>query len=97
MKNAWSILLMSAALACAVAPVAGTDLRIGANDSVQTVLVAQKGQRVTVRVRSGQDVTGVVREAIGRVVQLGAVSGKDFFDAVVPLEAVDAVFVRTKE
>jgi hypothetical protein len=32
-----------------------------------------------------------------RVVQLGAVGGKEFFDAVVPLEQVEAVFVRTKE
>jgi hypothetical protein len=31
------------------------------------------------------------------VVQIGAVSGREFFDAVVPLEAVDAVFVRTKD
>lgn len=28
---------------------------------------------------------------------LGAVSGKEFFDAVVPLGAVEAVFIRTKE
>lgn len=97
MKNTFSILLMSAALAVAAAPAAGADLKIGANDSVQTVLAAQKGQRVTVRVRSGQDITGVVREVTGRVVQIGAVSGKEFFDAVVPLEAVDAVYVRTKE
>jgi len=31
------------------------------------------------------------------VVQIGAVSGREFFDAVVPLEAIDAVLVRTKE
>jgi len=31
------------------------------------------------------------------VVQLGGLSGREFFDAVVPLEAVDAVLVRTKE
>ena len=97
MRTAISTLLVASALAWIAAPAAGAELRIGANDSVQTVLAAQKGARVTVRVRSGQEITGVVREVGSRVVQLGAVSGKDFFDAVVPLEAVDAVFVRTRE
>ena len=44
-----------------------------------------------------QELTGVVREVNARVVQLGGLSGREFFDAVVPLEAVDAVLVRTKE
>jgi hypothetical protein len=94
MKNAMLVLLIGAALAV---PAAAAELKIGANDTVQNVLAAQKGARVTVRVRSGQEITGVVKEVGSRVVQLGAVSGKDFFDAVVPLEAVDAIFIRTKE
>ena len=49
------------------------------------------------RLRSGQEITGTVRAVTGRLVQLGAVTGKEFFDAVVPLEAVDAVLVRTKD
>ena len=91
------LLAVTAALACAALPAAAADLKIGANDSVQTTLAGQKGVRVTVRVRSGQDITGVVREVNANVVQLGAVGGKEFFDAVVPLNAVDAVYVRVKE
>jgi hypothetical protein len=89
--------LVAATIACMSAPGLAAELKVGANDTVQTVLSAQKGSRVTVRVRSGQEISGVVREVGSRVVQIGAVSGKEFFDAVVPLEAVDAVFVRTKE
>ncbi len=96
MRTAIPVFLLTAALACAV-PATGAELKVGANDTVQSVLAAQKGARVTVRVRSGQELTGVVREVNARVVQLGAVTGKEFFDAVVPLEAVDAVLVRTKE
>ena len=96
MKSTISMLLFVAAWAMA-APAAAAELKVGANDTVQAVLAAQKGSRVTVRVRSGQEITGTVREVGSRVVQLGAVSGKDFFDAVIPLEAVDAVFVRTRE
>ena len=97
MRTAIPAFLITAAFACAAFPAAAAELRVGANDTVQTVLAAQKGARVTVRVRSGQELTGTVREVNARVVQLGGLSGKEFFDAVVPLEAVDAVLVRTKE
>ena len=97
MRTAFPMLLLTTALACAALPATGADLKIGANDTLQTTLTAQKGTRVTVRVRSGQDITGLVREVNANVVQLGAVGGKEFFDAVVPLSTVDAVFVRVKE
>jgi len=38
-----------------------------------------------------------VRDVNANVVQIGGVTGKEFFDAVVPLSAVDAVYVRVKE
>ncbi len=95
MKSAITALILTAAWA--VLPATAADLMLGANDTVQSTLVAQKGARVTVRVRSGQEITGLVREVNANVVQLGAVGGKEFFDAVVPLSAVDAVFVRVKE
>ena len=97
MKKSTLAVLAVAALAWTALPVTAAELKVGANDTVQTVLSAQKGGRVTLRVRSGQEITGTVREVGSRVVHLGAISGKDFFDAVVPLEAVDAVFVRARE
>ena len=83
--------------ACATFAASSAELKIGASDSVQSALSGQKGTRVTVRTRSGQDITGAVREVNANVVQLGAVGGKEFFDAVVPLSAIDAVYVRVKE
>ena len=95
MKRGISTLLIAAALACA-AP-AFAQLQVGPNDTVESVLRAQKDKRVTLRLRSNQEITGVVRMSNARVVQIGAISGREFFDAVVPLEAIDAVLVRTKE
>jgi len=97
MHETLSALFIAMALAGLAMPAGAAELRVAGNDTIQSVLVAQKGARVTVRVRSGQEITGVVRDVNQRVVQIGAVSGKEFFDAVVALEAVDAVFVRTKE
>lgn len=97
MRHATSVLLLSMALACAALPVAAQELRIGANDTVENVLAAQKGKRVTVRLQSGQELAGIVRSVTNRLVHIGALSGKEFFDAVVPLSAVQAVIIRTRE
>ncbi|MEO8442037.1 MAG: hypothetical protein ABI547_06080 [Betaproteobacteria bacterium] len=97
MKNAISVLAVAAAFLCPAMPSSAADLKIGASDSLQSALAGQKGSRVTLRIRSGQEVTGAVREVNANVVQIGAVSGKEFFDAVVPLSAVDAFYVRVKE
>jgi hypothetical protein len=95
MKHGISTLLIAAALACS-AP-AHAQLQVGSNDTVESVLRAHKDKRVTLRLRAGQEITGVVRAANARVVQIGAVSGREFFDAVVPLSSIDAVLIRTKE
>lgn len=78
-------------------PAQAQDLAISANDTLQSVLAAQKGKRVTLRLSGGQEITGVLREATARLVVLGALSGREFFDAAVPLEKVEAVLVRTKQ
>ncbi len=79
------------------ANVLAQEVSISVSDTTQSVVAAQKGKRVTLRLRSGQEFTGTVREATARLVVLGAVSGREFFDAVIPLEAVEAVFIRTKQ
>ena len=96
MRRLISVLLVGVALAYA-APAVAAELLVGAGDTIESVLRAQKDKRVTVRLRSGQELTGVVRMGNARVVQLGAITGREFFDAVVPLDAIDAVLIRTKE
>lgn len=95
MKHLILALGMVAAIAWAVP--AGAQLQVGAGDTVESVLKAQNGKRVTLKLRSNQELTGIVRTSSARLVQLGAVSGREFFDAVVPLEAIEAVLIRTKE
>ena len=93
MKKVLAIVLVG--IACATASAA--ELKLAASDTIETVLAANKGKRVTVRLRSGQEMTGTVAMASSKLLQLSAPTGKDFFDAVVPLEAIEAVFIRTKD
>jgi hypothetical protein len=64
-------------------------------DTPATVLQRQTGQRVELRLKSGDKIAGKV-EAVGeKAVHLSALSGQEFFDAVVVLEDISAVVVRT--
>jgi len=87
---------LAVAVLCLPGLLQAQELRISANDSVQTVLAARIGKPVTVRLSSGQELTGTVREASSKLLVLGALSGREFFDAAVPLEKIEAVLVRTK-
>ena len=90
----WLAVVLVLALASSVT---AAELKLAPTDTVESVLAAQKGKKVTVRLRSGQETSGTVTMVSAKLVQLAAVTGKEFFDAVVPLEAIEAVFVRTKD
>ena len=96
MNNTLRAVVLGAALAFAM-PVFAAELEVKASDTMESLLAAQKGKKVTLKTRSGQEITGTVKSVSGRLVQIAQVSGKEFFDAVVPLEAVEAVLVRTKD
>jgi hypothetical protein len=97
MNRTLGIVLVSAGLALAANGAWAAELKVAPADNVESVLAAQKGKRVTVKLRSGQETTGTVTMVSPKLVQLSSVAGKEFFDAVVPLEAIEAVFVRTKD
>ena len=78
-------------------PAAAQELNVTPNDSVQSVLAAQKGKRVTLRLSGGQELTGTLREATAMLAVLGSLTGREFFDAAIPLDKVEAVLVRTKQ
>ena len=88
--------LFAAAMFTLTLAAQSAELNVSANDTVESLLKAQKG-RVTVRLRSGQELTGTVRNVTSRLVHLGALSGREFFDAAIPLDRIEAVIVRTKE
>jgi hypothetical protein len=82
-----------AALSGAVAQQAR--LAVTADATLRTVLASHIGKPVTVKLTSGDELTGVVR-AVERVVHLEQLAGKEFYDAVVDLDDVAAVIVRAR-
>lgn len=64
--------------------------------TVEAALAAQQGKRVTLRLESGEELTGVLAEVGDKAVRLAELSGKEFFDAVVRVEDISAVIYRAK-
>ena len=92
------IRLVALAAACAFASgiASAQPLVVNADDSIEKLLAAQKGKRVTVKLGPNDELTGVVRSVTPSVVHLGELAGREFFDAAVDLKQVRAVIVRTK-
>ena len=90
MKHILCLLILAANLALADAPIGFQPA-----DTTATVLKRQAGQRVELRLKSGEKISGKV-EAVGdKTVHLSAVTGQELFDAVVVLDDISAVLVRT--
>lgn len=94
MRTAISIIGILTALALTNAT--AQELSVSPSDTVQTVAAAQKGKRITLRLRSGQELTGTVKEATPKLVVLAGIQGREFFDAAVPVEMIEAVLVRNR-
>ena len=75
---------------------AAEPLALRQDDTVEKVLIAQKGKKVTIRFGSGEDLSGTVKEVNGSLVQLSERSGKDFYDAVIPTKNITAVIIRAR-
>lgn len=90
-------LLVTAVLCLAVAHASAQGVAVAPTDTIQSVVSTQKGKRVTLRLRSGQELSGTLRESTDRLVVLAELTGREFFEAVVPIEAIEAVIVRVRQ
>ena len=83
--------------ALATAPlVQAAPLAVGGDDTVSSLIQAQKGNKVTLRLTSGEEISGTVVSVSKNVIHLSAVTGREMFDAAVNTAHVTAVLVRTK-
>jgi hypothetical protein len=87
--------VLLATLACAPL-VHAAPLAVGADDTIVSQLQAHKGKKVTLRLLSGDELSGTVAMVGKNVIHLSEVTGREFFDAVVQTSSVQAILVRTK-
>lgn len=91
----WTIALAAALVAGAVlAEEASFSVEPGSD--VRSVLASQAGKTVTLRLRAGEEIGGKVQLVGNQLVHLSQVTGRDFYDAAVRLDAIDAVIARAR-
>lgn len=60
-------------------------------------LLAFKGKTVTVTLSSGQSITGIVKDAKNGVLLLEKLSQKEYYDAVILVDRINAIEARVRE
>lgn len=88
-------MILAAALVAAPAFAADEPLAVAKGDGVAQILAARTGKVVSLRL-GDEEITGTVKTVGDQLVHLERLSGKDFFDAAVRLDRIDAVVVRVR-
>lgn len=78
----------------ATASMAADKIAFTPEDTTTSVLTRQSGQKVEIVLKSGEHLSGTVKAVGSKAVHIGALAGKEFYDAVVALDDVTAVIVR---
>jgi hypothetical protein len=89
------VVLLIALIGCSGIAMA-EPLELVADATVTTVLKQHTDQRVTVKLRSGEELSGTVKAVHDKVTHLHALSGMEFFDAVIVNDEISAVVVRVR-
>jgi hypothetical protein len=71
-------------------------ISVGKDDTVQSILLANMGKRVTVILESGQELSGKVTTVSAHATHISQLTGKEFYDAVVSTKGIIAVVIRVK-
>ena len=71
-------------------------LEVNDADTVKVILERHLGKRVAVVLSTGQEMSGVVTKVTRDVLHLSELTGREFYDAVVPLDRINAVVIRVR-
>jgi len=63
---------------------------------IREILNANVGKRVAIRTGTGEPLEGTVTKVGAHLVHISRLSGKDFYDAVVVIDRIDAVILRLR-
>lgn len=89
-------MILCAGLAAGPVAATDTDIDVAVPEAIAANLQKQVGKRVALKLTSGQELEGTVAKVGPAAVHLSQLAGKEFFDAVVRLDHVTALIVRTK-
>ncbi|CAN5799110.1 hypothetical protein BH20VER1_BH20VER1_28650 [soil metagenome] len=96
MKHLLLSVVLGATLVCSSA-FAQSKIELLPNDTMKTVLERNVGQVVELRLKSGEKMGGKVEKISDGLAHLAQLTGAEYYDAVVDINEVAAVSIRTKK
>ena len=69
---------------------------VNSGDTIETVLTAYIGKRVSITIKSGGELGGKIISVGENLTHLGEITGKEFYDAVIVNQNIEAVTIRVK-
>jgi hypothetical protein len=89
--------LMTVCLFTVGGPVNAQDkMGFNASDGIREVLTANVGKRVALRTDAGETMEGIVSIVGTQLVRLEKLTGKDFYDALVPIDRINSLTIRVR-
>jgi hypothetical protein len=82
-------------LGCAL-PAAAQGITVAADDTIEKLLSAQLGKRVSLKLGADNEITGTVKAVTPNVIHLTEIAGRELFEAVVDLKSVQVIFIRVR-
>jgi len=64
--------------------------------TVKDVLAENLGKRVIVRLESGENLEGTVSKVGDSIVHIAKLSGRDFYDAIVRIDRINAIVFKVR-
>jgi len=73
------------------------DTKFDINDGMREILKDQVGKRVSIRLDAGEDLEGTVLKVGDQLVQISKLSRRDFYDALVRIDRINAIIIKVRE
>jgi len=64
---------------------------------IKEILADYEGKRIAIRLNGGEELEGIVTRVGDHLVHISKLSKRDFYDAVVRIEKIDAVIIRVRD
>lgn len=71
-------------------------ISISKQETLKTLLVKLSGKNVTLKLESGQELTGQLSTVGQHLVELNTLQGREFFNAIIMLDGIDGVIIRNR-
>lgn len=65
-------------------------------DTLQVILERHTGKSVTLKLDSGHELSGIVKEVGNHMLYLSQLAGKEFYDALIRIDRISAVIIRVR-